>query len=113
MYVAEVFKREKGFTLLEMMLVVAIIGVLVSIAVISFVFSVSASKKTVCNANLRTIRDQITTYNSTFRENPPTLQDLVPDYIDKTDSLYCPDSGEAYVYDEETGKVYCPFHEGI
>lgn len=104
---------DEGFTFVELMIVILIIGLLVGIAVLSFVYSVSLSKKTACNANLKTIREQITLYNSRFEANPPTLQDLVPGYIDNVDSLYCPDSGEAYIYDEETGDVFCPFHEGI
>jgi len=102
--------REDGFTLVELMMVVAIIGVLVGIAVASFAISVSASKKTVCKANLRTIEEQIVVYHAQHDVNPPTLQDLVPDLIDDEDSLHCPESGDAYLYDSTTGDASCPFH---
>lgn len=102
--------REEGFTFLELIMVVMIIGILVTIAVLSFVFSISASKKTVCSANLRTIDEQLEVYFSEYHAYPPLLQDLYPDYINSLDCLFCPDSGEAYIYDEDTGQVSCPFH---
>jgi len=110
---ARTLARDDGFTLAEMMVVILIIGILVGIAVVSFAFSVSTSKRTACSANLRIIRDQVSIYNSEFNSFPPTLQDLVPDYIDKEDRFFCPDSGEAYIYDEETGEISCPFHDDI
>ncbi|RJP31565.1 MAG: type II secretion system protein [Actinobacteria bacterium] len=113
MHKARVLEKQGGFTLVELMVVVGIIGILVSIAVISFAFSVSASKKTACRANLKTIRDQIVVYYSRYHAYPPSLQDLVPEYIEKDSSLNCPDSGEAYDYDPGTGEVSCPFHTGI
>ncbi len=106
--------REDGFTFLELMLVVMIIGILVTIAVLSFVVSISASKKTACSANIRTIREQLEVYYTKNEAYPPLLQDLVPDYIDSEGCLYCPESGEPYVYEVENGKfeLSCPFHAG-
>ena len=42
------FNREEGFSLIELMIVVGIIGVLVSIAMVSFAISLSTSKKAAC-----------------------------------------------------------------
>ncbi|MBN2026778.1 MAG: prepilin-type N-terminal cleavage/methylation domain-containing protein [Actinobacteria bacterium] len=112
MHKIETLNKDDGFTFLELMIVVGIIGVLVTIAVLSFAFSISASKKTACSANIKTIRKQLHTYYTSYREYPPSLQDMVPEYIDSEKCLSCPDSGEAYVYDDETGEVYCPYHDG-
>ncbi len=105
--------REDGFTVLELMMVVIIIGVLVGIAVASYTISVSVSKKTACKANLRIIEEQIIVYHSYYDVDPTTLQDLVPDLIGNEKSLHCPESGEAYVYDSTTGDVSCPYHKDL
>lgn len=102
--------REDGFTLVELLMVVVIIGILVSIAVASYAMSVSTSKKTACKANLRNIEEQIIVYRTANNENPLTLQDLVPHQIEDEDDLHCPTSGDAYLYDSSTGEVSCPYH---
>jgi competence protein ComGC len=109
----KMFAREEGFSLLELMVVIVIIGVLVSIAVVSFTVSVRASKKTVCKTNLRIIEEQVLVYRVKYDENPPTLQDLVPEFINKEDALRCPESGEAYIYDPATGDASCPYHTDL
>ncbi|MEW6552753.1 MAG: prepilin-type N-terminal cleavage/methylation domain-containing protein [Actinomycetota bacterium] len=105
--------RDEGFTLMELMMVIAIIGVLVGIAVASYAISVSTSKKTACKANLRTVEEQIVVYHTHHDAYPPTLQDLVPDLIENDGSLYCPESGEAYLYDDSSGDVSCPYHKDL
>ncbi len=104
---------EEGFTFVELMVVILIIGILVSIAVASFAVSVSASKKTACKVNLRIIEEEILVYRCDFGENPATLPLLVPDYIDDEKSLDCPDSGKRYEYDPVIGDVSCPFHTDL
>jgi competence protein ComGC len=105
--------RDDGFTLMELMMVIGIIGVLVGIAVASFAVSVNVSKKTACKANLKTIEEQVVVYHIDNDVYPPTLQDLVPDYIENEDSLYCPESGDAYLYDRATGDASCPYHKDL
>jgi prepilin-type N-terminal cleavage/methylation domain-containing protein len=107
------FAVEEGFSLLELLMVAAIIGILVSIAVVSFAVSVSASKKTVCKANLRIIEEQTLVYRSKYDENPPALTDLVPEFIKDEKSLHCPESGEEYDYNPATGEVSCPYHTDL
>jgi prepilin-type N-terminal cleavage/methylation domain-containing protein len=102
--------REEGFTIVELMVVLLIIGILVGIATMSFLFSLSASKDTACKANLRTIREAINRYYVDFHDYPPDLLALVPDYIDSETGMDCPESGERYQYDPTTGDVMCPYH---
>lgn len=103
-------EREEGFSIVELMVVLLILGILIGIVTASFVFSVRTSKETACKSNLRIIREQLTLYYQDYGEFPPSLQDLVPDYIEGEKCLFCPESGEAYDYDPGTGEVACPYH---
>lgn len=104
------FEAEEGFSLLELMMVVAIIGVLVGIAVVSYAISVRSSKETACRANLRIIEGQVLQYQDRYGESSPSLTDLVPEFIESSDSLRCPETGEPYDYDHASGAVSCPYH---
>jgi type II secretion system protein G len=75
-------RNEKGFTLIELMVVVLIIGILVAIAVPVFVNASNNAKTQSCKANLRTLDGAIQTYGADAQEEPiADLGDLVPTYI--------------------------------
>ena len=107
-----VLLREDGFSLVELMVVTLIIGVLVSIATASFLVSIRASKETACKANLRVIREAVTAYHCRHEENPPALEDLIPDFIQAENDLRCPTTQLTYEYDPATGEISCPYHGG-
>jgi prepilin-type N-terminal cleavage/methylation domain-containing protein len=70
--VFKLLKREKGFTLVELMVVALIIGILIGIAVPMFNVARATAQKRTCQANLRTIDGAITTYNAAEDIYPPT-----------------------------------------
>lgn len=76
--------NKKGFTLVELMVVVAIIGVLVAIAVPVYNNSQKTAKTNACLANSRIIEGAIEMYRIDENEAPTDLADLVPKYIKET-----------------------------
>ena len=69
--------RESGFTLLELMIVMVIIGLLAAIAVPMYVQSVRHAREAVLKEDLRTIRSAIDSYTVDKQKAPQTLDDLV------------------------------------
>jgi len=61
----KMFRKDEGFTLVELMVVVLIIGILVAIAVPVFLNASDSAKTRSCQANQRTIEGAIATYNGT------------------------------------------------
>lgn len=67
----------RGFTLIELMIVISIILILVSIAVPMYGPSVVRAKEAVLKQDLKTMRDQIDNYTMDKEKAPQGLQDLV------------------------------------
>lgn len=69
-------RRERGFTLLELMIVVSIILILIGIAVMKYDNVVLRSKEAVLRTDLRTFRDAIDHYTLDKQDAPQSLDDL-------------------------------------
>ena len=68
---------DSGFTLIELMIVMAIIAILVSIAVPIYNRAIIRAKESVLKNNLFTMRNMIDEYTYDKQKAPQTLQDLV------------------------------------
>jgi general secretion pathway protein G len=68
---------EQGFTLIELMVVMLIIGVLMSIAVPSYIGAIKAAKESVLKEDLHVMRNAIDSYTMDKQKAPQSLQDLV------------------------------------
>lgn len=81
---------KKGFTLIELMIVVVIIGILAAIAIPKFSDVSESAKRSACRANMRTLASQQAIYfalNSSFA-NTLAILDMA--------GVTCPSDGSAY-----------------
>src|ERR1700756_2527349 len=70
-------RGSRGFTLLELMIVIFIMGILIAIAVPNFTTSVKRARESVLRQNLFTLRDLISQYTLDKQKAPQSLDDLV------------------------------------
>lgn len=68
---------EGGFTLIELIIVMTVIGLLASIAIPSFINSVKRAREAVLKEDLHTMRSAIDSYTVDREQAPQTLDDLV------------------------------------
>lgn len=107
--------RTRGFTLIELMVVMAVIALLTTIALPQYFKHVDVAKERVLRANLEMVRDAIDKFYADKNQYPASLADLVKQrYLktppmdpitDRTDSwkpLPSP-NGEPGIYDIRSG----------
>ena len=70
-------KLRRGYTLIELIIVMAIISILVSIAVPIYQKSLLRTKESLLHSNLQTLRTVIDEYTFDKKKAPQTLDDLV------------------------------------
>ena len=87
-------RTQKGFTLVEIMIVVAIIGLLAAIAIPNFVNARTTARNKACQANLKQIEGAIQVWaidNNQAGTATVAWGDVVPDYLKRTPE--CPAGG--------------------
>ena len=68
---------KRGFTLVEILIVMALLGILVAIMIPNYSGSVKRAKESVLKENLFQVRDSIEKFYHDKRKYPVNLQDLV------------------------------------
>ena len=72
-------KQDTGFTLVELMIVMAIIGVLAMVAVPSYISAIRHAREAVLREDLHTLRAAIDSYTMDKQKAPQSLDDLLQD----------------------------------
>jgi len=89
------YRRDEGFTLIELMVVVLIIGILVAIAIPVFNSAKANAQRRACYANQRTIEGAGNTYAAENSAPPASINVLVTaDYLKSLPR--CPADAPAY-----------------
>jgi general secretion pathway protein G len=70
-------QRARGFTLVELMVVMLIIAILAAIAIPAYVASIRAAREAVLREDLHVLRDAIDAYTNDKNKAPQSLDDLV------------------------------------
>lgn len=108
-------KKRKGFTLIELMIVIAIIAILAAVLVPNFMRAREASRLTACKSNLKNISTAVETYSNDFDGVYPTaaagpIGTLRNNYLQK--NTVCPTRRAVYLYslsaDSTKYWIYCP-----
>jgi prepilin-type N-terminal cleavage/methylation domain-containing protein len=99
--------KNKGFTLAEIMVVMAVIGVLAAVAIPNYVRVRNTAQQNACIHNLKTVEDAKAMWalmEGHGSADTPSWGDLVTQYIKRTPS--CP-SGGTYTINRVSVKPEC------
>src|ERR1700722_16016794 len=77
-------KHEQGFTLLELMIVMVVIGLLAAIAIPAYTSNIRNAKEATLKEDLHVLRQAIDSYTVDKQKAPQTLDDLVQSGYIKT-----------------------------
>lgn len=104
--------NKKGFTLVEIMIVVAIIGLLAAIAIPNFVRARIMARTNACVANLKQIDGAMQVWAIDGGSGTPTLDQtastgLIPTYLKRTPT--CP-AGGSYTITSVDAEPSCSTH---
>lgn len=114
-------KRQSGFTLIELMIVMAIIGILAVIAVPSYISAVRQAREAVLKEDLFTMRNAIDSYTADKQKAPQSLDDLVQegylksipeDPMTHSKDTWVTDSSDTYTSVDETDTGITDVHSG-
>jgi general secretion pathway protein G len=72
-------QQNAGFTLIELVIVMAVIGVLAAVAVPSFIGAIRNAREAVLKEDLHVMRAAIDSYTMDKQKGPQSLDDLIQD----------------------------------
>jgi general secretion pathway protein G len=113
-------QRARGFTLIEMMVVLSIILILLAIAVPNYSTSVNRAREDNLRQNLWTLNEAIYQYTLDKKKAPHSLQDLkqagyierIPDDITGRDDTWVPEEDDSIMSLTQTDSGMIGVHSG-
>jgi len=106
-------RNQKGFTIMELMIVIVIIGVLAAIGVPAYKSMTDRARKTACEANQRTIFTAVAMYYAEHGDyavvaDTTASSNAYQSYLDNITSIVCPGKTATGGYAVDVnGKVTC------
>lgn len=104
---------ERGYTLVEVMVVVGILAILVATAFASYVVTGERSRRVACVHNQRILDNGVMQYQIEHAGSMPADLAAVRTYVDWRGTQYArcaSDQTVEFTYDPATGAVACPNH---
>ena len=114
-------KHDAGFTLIELIIVMTIIGILMLLAVPRFSGAIKMAKEAVLKEDLHVMREAIDSYTMDKQKAPQSLEDLVTDgYLKRvpedpftyTKDSWIPETGDALHSLDQTDPGIDDVHSG-
>ncbi|HIE50684.1 MAG TPA: prepilin-type N-terminal cleavage/methylation domain-containing protein [Armatimonadetes bacterium] len=108
------WRKRQGFTLIEMLIVIVVIGVLASIIVPKLFGAASQAKQKARLADIQELQNAVNLYEADYGSWPANLTVLTTTNRPGTSTPYLdsvptdPVTGEAFQYDANTGQVSAP-----
>jgi prepilin-type N-terminal cleavage/methylation domain-containing protein len=105
--------HDRGFTIVELMVVVLIVGILATIAIASYRSLTTRAAQAACLANQRTLYDAVDVYRMQNNGSVPdtTSIDFLQDYANTWEFIsVCPLDKSPLTFDSTTRSIICPNH---
>jgi general secretion pathway protein G len=102
-------QKTEGFSVAELMIVVAIISILILIAVVSYKVAIDRAQAATCASSRVAMTRAVELYFAQVGSYPTSIDDLQPYVSNWNSASKCP-SGPALTYDTVTHDVLCPIH---
>jgi general secretion pathway protein G len=101
-------KQDKGFTLVELLIVIVILGILATVTVFAVRGITDQGKTATCKADKKTLETAVEAYIAQNGNNPVvplTEANLVPDFLHEVSPNYDVGAGPSYAVTAQAGNT--------
>jgi general secretion pathway protein G len=86
-------KQDKGFTLVELLIVIVILGILATVTVFAVRGITDQGKKSTCDSDKKTLEVAVEAYYAKYNVDPGSEADLIPGFVKSNSPNYDVSSG--------------------